>query len=210
MIRSLLAVLLMTVQFACGEVPRLFKEKDFRAAHFAEAVNYFVALGEDEAVRQLEELAPGRGSNGKLAFHMNERVGWMCRVLFEPKGAEPLREPRFGALRLPYLSMPAKNWPLYPVALSGSTYFVLSEGYSLGGLAEDTGKYLQYCRKAGTFRKKPVPVPDKAQAAKDAAALKESEVWKGIKWKDSGPGTSYTMSEGWTWKFIQAQADGIS
>ena len=52
----------------------------------------------------------------------------MCRVLFEPKGQDSLRQPMYGALDLPWNSMPLTKWPLYPVALSGSSYFVLSDG----------------------------------------------------------------------------------
>ena len=37
--------------------PRLFHEHVFTAESFAEAVNHFVGLGEDAAVRELEELA---------------------------------------------------------------------------------------------------------------------------------------------------------
>jgi hypothetical protein len=102
--------------------------------------------------------------------------------------------------------MPLGKWPLYPVALSGSTYFVLSEGYELGGIAEDPKRYIDYCRDNGAFREKAIPKPTKAQALKDLKALKESDAWKAIKWKDNGPGVSYTYSEAWIWKFIEAQA----
>jgi hypothetical protein len=205
MIRSITIALLLTVQMACAAVPRLFQERDFTALSFADAVNHFVSLGEHGAIRELQGLATNSIAGFQAGFSANERIGWMCRVLFEPK-TESLRAPRFGALRLPYQTMPDTSWPLYPVALSGSTYFVLSEGYSLGGVSEEPNAYIEYCRKTGAFRKKLVSVPTKTQALRDAAGLRQSTAWQSIKWKDSGENWSYTMDEGSTWEFVEKQA----
>ncbi len=208
MTRSIIIALLLTLQVACAAVPRLFQERDFTTASFADAVNHFITLGEDASVRELRGLATDSITDFKRGFSVNERIGWMCRVLFEAK-TESLRPPRYGALSLPYHTMPDKSWPLYPVALSGSTYFVLSEGYSLGGRAEDPKAYIEYCHQTGVFRKKPITVPTKTQALADASALRQSAAWQAIKWKDSGENWSYTMDEEWTWKFIQKQAEDI-
>jgi len=208
MTRSIIVGLLLTLQVAYGGVPRLFQEREFTAASFAEAVNHFVALGEDAAVQELRGLTTNTVADFQREFSLNERVGWMCRVLFEAK-AESLRAPRFGALRLPHHTMPDRSWPLYPVALSGSSYFVLSEGYSLGGVPEDPKAYIQYCQQTGVFRKKPVTVPTKTQALADASDLRQSAAWQAIKWNDSGENWSYTMDESWAWDFIQKQAESI-
>jgi hypothetical protein len=183
--------------------PSLFREKPFTAVTFAEAVNHFVTIGETAAVKELHELA-SRESTG-LNWR-NERIGWMCRVLFEAKGSEPLRPPRFGKWAWLPEEMPAKNWPLCPVARSGPTFFVLSEGYILFGVAEDTNAYIDYCRANGTFRKIPVTVPSRAQALDDAAALRRSDAWKAIPWRTE----SHFISEEGVWKSIQDQADTIA
>jgi hypothetical protein len=140
-------------------------------------------------------------------FSYNERIGWVCRILFEAKRDEPLREPRFGGLHLPWKSMPLKSWPLYPVACSGSSYFILSEGYQSGGRPEPARDYMEYCRKAGKFRKEPVAMPKRSDAQKDLQKLRDSKEWKAIKWTDSGQGFSYMFSEDDIWTFIKAQAD---
>jgi hypothetical protein len=190
--------------------PRLFQEHAFTAASLADAVNHFVGLGEDAAMRELQEIAQAERedcySRGGVYWSMKERVGWMCRILFESKDGRPLREPYFGALDLPYHSMPNTSWPLYPVALSGSTYFVLSEGYWLAGVAEDINAYIAYCRQTGAFRRTPVAVPTRAQAMMDAAVLRASPAWQAIKWTDSGQGWSYTLNEDGSWEFIHNQA----
>jgi len=203
----LVLALLLTIRCTDGEVPRIFEEKDFTAASLAEAVNYFIKLGEDKAVEELNGLVDPSGLGRKNGFSVNERVGWICRVLFVSKPNTQLRPPRFGGLYLPTLTMPADRWPLYPIALSGSTYFVLSEGYSLGGMAENPKSYIQYCRQTGTSRKELIRVPSRAQALKDSVTLRESEPWKMIKWSDSGPGRSYTMDEGYAFRFIGKQAE---
>lgn len=190
-----------------GEPPELLRKLEFNCATLSAAVNHYQALGEEAAVKELEGLArdPLTDFGGK--FGRNERVGWICRVLFEPTGKEPLRGPRFGAHLLPHHSMPAERWPLYPVAAAGKSYFVLSEGYMLGGVPEPLDDYLAYCRTRGRFRAGPVPVPTRDQALKDADSLHGSDAWKAIRWEDSGPGFSYRFNERWVWGFIQTQAD---
>ena len=181
---------------------RFLREDEFTAASFAKAVNHFVALGEGSAVQELKVIASDSHTD-------NERIGWICRVLFEPK-SERLRPAFFGSLCPPYRAMPANSWPLYPVALSGSTYFVMSKGGLTSGPHEDLKTYFEYCLHNAMFREKPVSVPTKARAIGDAAALRQSPAWQAIKWKSSGEGWSYMIDEGLVWSFIQRQAEGIS
>src|SRR3712207_6045140 len=102
--------------------------------------------------------------------------------------------------------MPLQQWPLYPVALSGSTYFVLNEGYMLAGVAERMHDYLRYCRANGRFRKQRVPVPTQEGTLADAEALRRSPAWRAIRWSGSGPGFRYELSEAHAWRFIRSQA----
>jgi hypothetical protein len=196
-----------------AEAPKLFREEPFTCVTLAEAVNHYVALGEEKAAKELESLVSDwdteRRAETNRQFSINERIGWVCRILFEPKGKEPVRQPLFGGLRLPSNSMPLARWPLYPVAASGSSYFVLSEGYYLEGLAEDPKDYLKYCRANGKFRKEAVPIPSRIQALKDLEKLRQSEAWKAIKWKDSGRGFGYNFDEERIWTFIKSQAKKI-
>ena len=186
---------------------KLLEGGSFTCATLAEAVNHFVDLGEAAAVKKLEALSVGWSAGGSIG--RNERLSWICRILFQPKGKEPLRGPAYGAPELPYLSMPLEKWSLFPVASSGSSFFVLSEGYTLVGQAEEPRDYLKYCRAKGRFRTERVTVPTRAQALTDLEALKNSTAWKAIKWKDSGPGISYEFDEEWSWRFIKAQAESM-
>jgi hypothetical protein len=179
-------------------------------------VNHFVALGEDAAVEELMALSARREVIDPLgrSINLHERIGWVCRVLFAPKGQKSLRPPLYGRLvRLPYDTMAQlESWPLFPLALSGSTYFVLSDssqGFAIGGFPEPAQHYITYCREIGTFRRKPVKVPGREQALKDFAALRWSKAWKAIGWPGKSAKENETWRESQLRPFIQEQAESI-
>jgi hypothetical protein len=214
MTRLFILFFVMTLGIGRADVPKLFSEQAFNCATLADAVNHFVGLGEDAAVKELEQLSEieaaeadqNRGFNTR-GFSINERVAWVCRILFEPKKGAYIRAPKFGKLNLPEKYMPIAKWPLYPVALSGTTYFVLCESYSDdNNTPEEPKHYIEYSKANGKFRTTPVKVADSAQVLKDAAALRQSPPWQDIQWLDDS-GYSYPMGEQWTWGFIQRQAN---
>lgn len=211
MIRAipLCVVILLTADPCRAELPALFREKAFTCASLAEAVNHYVALGEKEGLKELKSASLDWNTNRLDRFSRNERIGWVCRILFEPRGKEPLRGPAYGGLSLPRNTMSLSRWPLYPVAHSGSTYFVLAEGYRLAGFPEDPKDYLDYCQINGKFRTEQIPMPTRPQALKDLEQLRQSEAWKIIKWKDSGQGFSYSMSEQEVWDFMKSQTEKL-
>ena len=209
----LLVIAIASVAFALtapkpDRMPLLFKHKQFDSTTLANAINYYVGLGEKQSLIELQALSRDDFdfSNG---FDVNERIGWVCRVLYDPKNGNPLRPPAFGGLSLPRNSMPLQNWPRYPIAKTGNTYVVLSEGYSLAGQAEPVSSYLDYCKSNGTFLKQKITVSNRQNAITDISNLRKSTRWTSIKWSDSGPGFSYTMSEQWVWDKIEHQAKSI-
>ena len=203
----------MMLGLAHAEIPKLFSQKSFTSANLAEAVNRYVAIGEAASIKELQQVVVQDNSkdDGFLGkgFSVNERIGWVCRILFESKGHSPLRAPKFGELPLPEKSMPAEKWPLYPVAVSGSTYVVLKQGYMPDGTPEEVTHYLAYCKNNGVFRTTPVEVSTKEQAEKDIANLRQSAQWQAIQW-ESNDGFSYPMGEQLTWSFIKGQTKIIA
>ncbi len=185
-------------------LPALLTSKKFDVFRLAEATNYFVELGEEKTVERFVELSKNSTVSGQpLGFDINERIGWLCRILYVAND-EPIRQPFFGGLSLP--PMPLEKWPLYPVAKSGNTYFVLSSGYSLGGRPEPVKSYIEHCQQQGTFRTEPIEVPPPMDATGNAESLKQSPRWQALVWKGESPGSSYFISEDWVWKKIAAQA----
>ena len=189
------------------DVPELFKARDVTCVTLAEAANYYISLGEAEAIKKLKGLEEGFGDSRDRGFGRNARIGWVCRIIFEGKGDKPIRQPYYGGLLLPYLTMPLTEWPQYPVAESEGVYFVLADGYMLAGVAEEASDYIDYCSNNGTFRKTKVNVPSKADAISAFNSINDSIRWKKIKWKDESPGSTYTMSEDWTLDNLKAQTN---
>jgi len=190
-------------------VPDLFTKKQFNATALAEAANHYIGLGKAEAITALKALEEDHSKAIDRGFHTNERIGWICRIVFQGAEGRPLRAPRYGGLSLPYLTMPLDQWPLYPVAESDGVFFVLSEGYMLAGVAERAAAYIDYCSTTGVFRKTKVEVPSHDKAVKAFNSLKTAKRWTMIKWTDEGPGTKYKMSEEWVLRDIEAQASSI-
>jgi hypothetical protein len=212
--RLLICLTSMMLGLAHGEVPKLFSQKSFTSASIAEAVNRYVAIGEAASAKEMEQLAAQENAEdggflGK-GFSINERIGWVCRILYEPKGHSPLRAPKFGVLPLPQKTMPAEKWPLYPVAVSGSTYVILQQGYTPNGTPEEMAHYLAYCRKNGAFRTTPVEIPSKEQAEKDIANIRQSAQWQAIQWQNKDDSFSLPMGEELTWAFIKGQTRNLS
>jgi len=212
MTRLFILLLVMTMGTGRAEVPKLFRERAFTCVTLANAANYFIGLGEDAAVKELEQLSEVEAAEAEQnrgfdtrGFSINERIGWVCRILFEPKGVPYLRAPKFGKLNIPERYMPIAKWPLYPIALSGSTYFVMAESYSDDNNTPEKPKhYIKYCVENGNFRKTPVKIASKVQIFKNADALRQSAPWQAIQWQDDS-GFSYPLGEQWTWAFIQKQ-----
>lgn len=211
-----------------AEVPKLLAEKDFNSISLVEAANHFINIGEAATFAELNlflaENAAQTNRFFKRGYDVNERIGWIFRILYQPKSGisvivpktgvrisgriVPLRPPEFGWLGMPETSMPAKKWPLYPLALFGSTYLVLREGYTPRDTPETMQHYMEYCRDNGTFRKTPVPVSTRQEALDDAELLRQSSSWKAIKWLDNG-GIGFPRGQEWTWQFIERQAGNI-
>jgi hypothetical protein len=189
-----------------ADVPQLFRESSIDPARLAVAVNQFVAIGEEASVNELVALA---AKPRALSSDLPARIAWVCRILFIPKGPEPLRPPAYGALMLPRQSMPMDKWPLLPVAHSGQTYFVLSEAYSVWGRAERAEDYVLYCRENGTFLRSPIPVPTREQAMQDAATLRQADAWQAIQWPTDSATENDHFRREVIGRYIQAQAEAI-
>ncbi len=203
-------------------------ERTFNSASLAEAANHFIAIGEPATFNELEafiaEDAAQPSHQFSRGFNVDERIAWIFRIIYEPQppipmhvaktGAwipgiiVPLRAPDFGWLQIPDASMPAEKWPLYPLALSGSTYVVLKDKYTQRSVPETINHYMEYCKANGVFRKTPVVVPTREQALIDAEQLRQSTSWKAIKWVNNGS-IGFPHGEEWTWDFIEKQARTI-
>jgi hypothetical protein len=206
----LAAALLMLVGSARASTPKLYDQAEFSCADLAETINYYVDLGESATLADFAKCYADIEKYDRKGFSIVERICLLCRVLYQPKSPQPLRDAMIFALELPYESMPASKWPLFPVAQAGKSYFVLSQGRSGGGQPERLEDYLKYCQENGKFRSKPVSVPTREEALKDAETLRTSSAWKEIKWKWHGDANNYyEFSESRVWDYVIKQARSV-
>jgi hypothetical protein len=167
---------------------------------WAEAANYYIDLGEEKAVANLIEVANARpGSKASL------RAALICRILFEPKNKRALRQPSFGELSLPAMTMPLSSWPEYPLLQQDGVWFLLDENYQLKGKAESPRAYIDFCRENGRFRTEKLIIPTRQQAEDALKSLQGSKRWRAIEWSDSSLHSSYTYERQWTVDILRSQ-----
>ncbi len=107
---------LLLVNFPCSaDPPRFVREKEFSCKDTADAVNYYVNLGEAEAIGEMRATVDDNEPHARKSV----RICHLCRILFEPRGENPLRSAALGGLELPMHTMPKDKWPRFPVAESG-------------------------------------------------------------------------------------------
>ena len=187
----MLALALTLAQAPSAATSELLTKPTMTCRDWAVAANEFVALGEARATTALKAIAAKERDPWSL---VPIRAGLLCRLLFVPRPEGALRQPLFGGLMLPYHSMPEASWPEYPLMCQDGVWFLLSEFYTLAGVAETLPQYLDYCRKAGTFRKAPLPVPTSAQARRALDALLASARWKALQWRYESAHERYDIS----------------
>jgi hypothetical protein len=198
----LVASLSLVSSLPClADPPRFVTEKEFSCKDTADAVNYYVGMGEVKAIKEM------LGTVADADARSSMRICHLCRILFEPRWRKPLRDAALGELDLPTNTMPSSRWPRFPIAESGSTFFLLNESYHLGGKAERLTDYIEYCHDNGVFRKNRVAVPSRKQALEDLGRLRRSDVWTAIRWQDRGENWSYALSEERTLRYMKAQAE---
>jgi len=198
-------VVALHAQVCFAATPRLFTERAVSPERIAEAVNHFVELGEEAADAELRHLHATLKPDPTGWIDANERLLWVCRVLYDPKAGELIPMPALGAPPWPFRELPDGHWPQHPIARSGSSYFVLC-GHELDGVPEQLPGYLDGCRRRGTFRMKNVPVPTRDQTLEDAASLRRSQAWREMNWPQTPAGAP---DDEWLRRFIEEQASAI-
>lgn len=160
---------------------------------WASLANSYIAMGEEKAMAGLIERSK-RTQNGGDRINFNTRTCLMARLLFEPKGSEPLRGPRIGAFMLPNQSMPLKDWPTYPFVIQDGVAFLMSESLAGTGIPESCTQYITYLQKEGRFRTKEYLVPSKEQAEAALTALYSTPRWHKVEWSYKGRAGSYSLT----------------
>jgi hypothetical protein len=132
-----------------------------------------------------------------------------CRLLYRPKAGMILREPLFGMLPLPHLTMPKELWPDLPIVFEQGVPFLLPVRPLVVTMGEDPTTYVDYCHENGLFRATPYSIPTKEKASAALASLLASPRWKALKWQDQSGNEFYTFSAGRSLKQLRSEVEAM-
>lgn len=149
-------VLAFTIElYAQQQTPKFFTSKENTSANLATAVNYFVNLGEEKSATALAAIVSKRTFSNKI--DLDFRVACVSRILWR-NAKKPIMPPRLGfyggGVSIdPRNQSELEKWPLFPVAKSGVSYFIVVNG-GRGGTGQSSNlnvDYIQHCKRTGTF-----------------------------------------------------------
>ena len=204
LLTAVVSVLVAYAASAKNRIPRLFSMSHVDSAALANAANYYISMGEENAIQELLKLKDHESVElGEIELNM--RIGWLCRILYLPPESGSFRPFPMGGLLLPHETMPIEKWPLFPIVKSGDTFAVLSREFVMSGALPTVEHYFD-CVGNGTFRTENIVVPGRRAATGDIKNLRSSTRWTDIKWN----GVNFNFSEANTWKQILAQAKSVT
>ena len=176
---------------------------DYRVLEMLSHANKVIEMGEPKAYRFLlsEASCPIRNAG---SLHQ-EKVALICMLVYPPEDGDVLRGFSIGSDNLPHASMPAKEWPRFPLVISRGIPFLMVYDFNLGGPVEEASHYLDYCRKTGAFRTATYQVPTAREAEAALKLLFCSSRWEAVDWQNAGD----RCSEKEVMQRLRTQAEGL-
>lgn len=159
-VKRSLAVLILHGVAGCGGSgpPDTFAFlENYRISHSLDAAAELRKLDETARAAELRERARDRKRGSDVYV--------LCRMLFEARPGQVFRRPRIGAASFPG-NTSYSDWPLEPIALEQEIPILIVRGYTLAGLPEPPGSYVEYCLSSCTWRSAGPPGHPAAVVAK--------------------------------------------
>ena len=191
-----------------SHIPLLFRQEKFNAAMLADAVNYYIAIGEKETIHQLTMLDPDPTKDHRGRIYLTERIDWVCRILFQPKNNKAISV-SVGEIDGPYSAFLYKKWPLYPVIHSGNSYFVMGPTWVFPEDQFIKAAYFGDFQNLGKFRRVSVPIPTQSEAVHDLKLLRRSRTWRMVQWRTDDSLPIDKEMETRVWYYLKQQATTI-
>ncbi|MEL7500575.1 MAG: hypothetical protein AAFN77_23485 [Planctomycetota bacterium] len=176
----LLSILVLAVPgklLAQDAVPKFFTNAKTNSAELASAVNHFVELGEQQSAEVLRGIADSQTFSNEIDLQF--RVACVARIVWQ-NARKPVAPPSLGLYGggVTVDSGNQAEWPLFPVAKSGDSYFIVVHGGRGGtGTSANLGSYINKCRANGTFLVKKIKLQTSQQCEADAKSLRQSKRW---------------------------------
>ena len=142
------------------KAPAIVGEK-YKCSEMIQVVNHLRQLGKNKSLTILRQYLARDGEDDKVLV--------ICRLLFiNPRGWEP---PILGKPEPTVNDNIAKQFPLFPIALSDRVPFLLVQGYSLEGRSESAAACLKLCE-GFSLVKEDYPVSGYEKAARALTQMK--------------------------------------
>lgn len=169
------------------------------------AVNALLPLGRKHAMELLRAFCRFFEQREEYEFEPDaNKAMHVARLLFVNKDGTGLtRAPGIGSFMV-VTRDESKEWPLFPLQVSGDVPFEVSVGLMLMGFPESASSYLAYIDECCDLRPLPLrPADNPCLAADD---LLGSAAWKDIRFSGDEPGHHWTLSESWLATVVRRQA----
>lgn len=169
------------------------------------AVNALLPLGKNDAMSLLRTYCDFFEAKGDYPpSGASARAMHVARLLFVNKdGTGITRAPAIGSF-LVEIPQDSREWPLFPLAVSGDIPFEVAMGVMLMGVAESARGYLDYLDDCCDLRPSPLRPADNPCLAADE--LLASEAWKEIRFQGEEEGRKWSQSEHWLAAIVRRQA----
>jgi hypothetical protein len=132
----------------------------YQCGEIVQTVNQLRKLGKEKCLTALRKYV--------VSAENNETVLIVCRLMFvNPKGWEP---PHLGSSNPKINAKVAKQFPLFPIAISNGVPFLLIRGYDIGGVPEQATKCLKLCEGLSLIEKD-YPLTGYEKAARDLVQM---------------------------------------
>jgi hypothetical protein len=146
--RIAIAIVLLTVVGTARAEEPLLKAcqpigKDYRIEPYLVVANGLQKLGQVNAVARLRQWAKGHQAEDQIII--------LTRMLFEKKEGGEIRGPRLGGAEL-LGGTTYDDWPALPIAIYQGIPILITRGFFLAGVPEQSEDYLEECIRDGSWR----------------------------------------------------------
>lgn len=146
-------------------IHRACKWPNDSAVKLIRAVNALQPVGKNRALEHLQEYT--QLTNGIEYFEEGDVVFWIIRLLFEPaRPGDRTPRPGISWALVQHDSPMAANWAIAPMACVNDIPMMVGRRIAMGGVPEHPSSHIQWARRFGVMRDKPLrPTSDPLAAA---------------------------------------------
>lgn len=142
---------------------------NFKCKPYIEIAVYLQSLDKKQAFLLLKETAQSQKFEDQIII--------LTRMLFQAKTDSILRRPHIGGASF-FGGTDYKNWLTEPIEIVDEVPFLITRGYSLGGVPESSLSYLNYCIENGEWTSIKYSIKNEEEMKNSLNKFLSSNKWK--------------------------------